>query len=128
MYRFAVILAFLPLLLFGQRYKKIVAPSDTFYVLNSLDTLSIPKGLPNGKWKMFFDHDTARPQYIFHLKNNKVNGFFISYYPGGSWSSMGTYVNDSLWTFRFEDSFGAKDTTFRFGAWEYRAGDYAKSD
>jgi antitoxin component YwqK of YwqJK toxin-antitoxin module len=125
MNRLILILTFIPLLSFGQQFKKIITPSDTYFILNSIDTLTIPKGLPDGKWKVHFDNDTTKPQYIFHLKDNHINGFFMSYYSNGSWAAIGSYKDDSLWTFR-TDKFGGNDTTFKTGLWHYQVAGFIK--
>ncbi|MES2837259.1 MAG: hypothetical protein V4667_07040 [Bacteroidota bacterium] len=109
------LLFFIPTILFGQQFSKIKTATETFYVLNSIDTLSIPKGLPDGKWKVFYDNDTSKVRYIFYLKDNKVDGPFNSYYDNGSWQKIGTYYMDSLWTFSKINS--VRDTTFKIGLW-----------
>ncbi len=125
MTRLILYLTFIPLLTCGQQFKKTITPSDTFYLLNSIDTLTIPKGLPDGKWKVLFDNDTTRPQYIFQLKENKINGVFMSYHSNGSWASIGSYSDDSLWTFR-TNLFGNIDTTFKTALWRYQGDGYIK--
>lgn len=125
MNRLIFLLTIIPLFSYGQEYKKMVTPTDTFFLLNSVDTLTIPKGLPDGKWKVHFDNDTARPQYIFHLKDNHINGFFMSYYSNGSWATIGNYLGDSLWTFR-TDKFGGSDTTFKIGLWRFQSAGFIK--
>lgn len=125
MKRLTFLLIFIPTILFGQQFNKIISATDTFYVLTSLDTSIIPKGLPDGKWKVFFENDTSRPEYIFYLQNNKVNGFFMSYNLRGDWATIGSYQDDSLWTFR-TDKFGGNDTTFKIGSWNYQASGYVK--
>lgn len=75
--------------------------------------------LPDGQYRVFYDNDTSRLQYLFHLKNNNVNGFFLSYYQNGKWACIGTYENDSLWTFR-NHSFEHIDSFFKVGHWRYQ--------
>jgi antitoxin component YwqK of YwqJK toxin-antitoxin module len=125
MKKLTFILFFFPAFLLGQVFHKVITPKDTFYVLNSIDSISIPKGLPDGKWKVFFENDTSKPEYIFFLKDNKVNGYFMSFYPSGYWETRGSYKDDSLWTFR-TDEFGGNDTTFKIAKWEYQASGYVK--
>lgn len=119
MTRLIIILTFIPTLLLGQHYKKVVTPTDTFFVLNSSDSLTNHLKLPNGTWKIYYDNDPSRPHYIFNLHENKVNGFFMSYYPNGLWASVGTYKSDSLWTFT-TDKYEKLDTTFKICYWRHQ--------
>jgi antitoxin component YwqK of YwqJK toxin-antitoxin module len=111
-----IILLIFPALLFGQQFEKVITPIDTFYVLNHLDSLSVPKGLPDGRWKIFYNNDTSRVKFIFYLKNNKVSGPFNSYWENGNYAAMGNLKDDSLWTFR-HDLWINEDTTFKIGLW-----------
>ncbi len=101
--------------------------TDTFFVLSSLDTLAIPHGLPDGKWKIFWDGDSLRTHYVFYLRNNNVTGFFQEYDYRGNWCARGTYKDDSLWTFR-SNSWGSGDSTFKVALWEYQALGFIKED
>ncbi|OYU96564.1 MAG: hypothetical protein CFE21_09270 [Bacteroidetes bacterium B1(2017)] len=90
---------------------------DTFYILDSVDLVTVPKGLPNGRWKVFFNGDTSRLHYQFNLFDNKVNGSFSEYNQYGNLLSVGTYFKDSLWTFRTGSYRNNADTTFKIGNW-----------
>jgi hypothetical protein len=111
-----IILLIFPALLFGQQFEKVISPIDTFFVLNHLDSLAVPKGLPDGRWKIFYNNDTSRVKFIFYLKNNKVSGPFNSFWDNGSIAAMGTLKDDSLWTFR-NHLWINDDTTFLVGLW-----------
>lgn len=115
------ILILFPTLLNGQVYNKVVTPTDTFYKLNEYYIYydSIPKGLPDGKYKVFISNNPEYLKYVFNLINNCVNGFFIEYNTAGNyWSSIGCYKDDSLWTF-INGSGKESDSTFKVGNWEY---------
>jgi hypothetical protein len=49
----------------------------------------------------------------------------MSYYSNGSWAAIGSYKDDSLWTFR-KDKFGGNDTTFKTGLWHYQVAGFIK--
>jgi hypothetical protein len=101
----------------AQQYKKVVTKTDTFFILTYLDTITIPKGLPNGKWKVYYDNDTSKLHYLFNLKNNNVDGFFMSLNKNSSMNQIGSYYKDSLWTFRTDDIFAQEINSFRICEW-----------
>ncbi len=119
MTRLIIILTLIPTLLKGQQFKKVATPTDTFFVLNSSESLTNHLKLPNGTWKVYFDNDTSRLHYLFNLNDNKVNGFFMSYYSNGKWAAIGTYKDDSLWTF-ITDKYEVFDTTYKICCWRYQ--------
>jgi len=100
-------------------YEKVNSSSDTFFILKHLDTLSIPKDLPDGRWKVFYNNDTSKVKYVFYLKNNKVSGPFNSYWENGSWAATGSFIDDSLWTFRY-NLLCDKNLNFSTGLWGRR--------
>jgi antitoxin component YwqK of YwqJK toxin-antitoxin module len=107
----------MPIVGFGQNFKEFKTSLDTFYALDSVDLITIPEGLPNGRWKVFFNSDTSRLRYQFNLVDNKVTGCFREYNQYGNLLSIGTYFNDSLWTFRKGSYKNDADTTFKIGNW-----------
>ncbi len=108
-----------PFSVFGQKYKRIASPTDTFFALDTIDLHDIPTVLPNGKWKVFFNNDTAKLHYSFNLVDNKVSGCFLEYNVYGNFLTIGTYKDDSLWTFRTGAYRKNSDTTFKVGNWIY---------
>lgn len=122
--KYLLLLAFITHKLYAQDYYKIKHTTDSFYVLRNLDSITIPKNLPDGKWKVFYSKDTSKVHYEFYLQNNNVNGPYKSYYFDGNLYAIGTYSKDNLWTFRNDKYLFPRDnknrindTTCKVGKW-----------
>ena len=112
------ITVFFPALVLGQEFRQVITKTDTFYVLNSLDSTNRPKTLPNGRYKVFYDNNTTKLKYIFNVRNNNVDGFFKRINVDGSFNKIGTYKDDSLWTFLNEKIIQDKANSFEVGLWQ----------
>jgi antitoxin component YwqK of YwqJK toxin-antitoxin module len=110
------ILTISQLALFSQEYEKVEYETDTFYILNRLDTLDLPKDLPDGRWIYYYD-DSETSIVEFNIQDNFVSGLF-KYSYNGILKVIGSYNKDSLWT--FTKNFGINsDSTFKVGNWSY---------
>ena len=111
------ILILLPLVGICQKYERIISVTDTIYILTEIDSLEIPKNLPDGKWVFNYPDVNENIKAEFYLKQNKINGEF-KYWSSGGLIANGCYLNDSLWTFYKPNGFHW-DTTFMTGLWFY---------
>lgn len=107
---FLNIIFFFPILCFGQVYKNTGTGPESYtkLILNSTD--SIPRDLPNGRYKLDLKLDGVLHQYAFHLRNGSVSGPF-NHIVDSTWHYYGNYLNDSLWTFISDKN----DTSFLVG-------------
>ena len=68
-----------------------------------LDTLfATRKRLPDGQYFTYWDKLKKVKEFDFTLQNGNVNGIFHHWNQNGILSAIGTYRQDSLWTFKKE--------------------------
>jgi hypothetical protein len=118
--RTIIILLFsLSTVVYGQTIKFVHKSYGDYFLIENVDSFNINRKLPDGQYRNFYNNDTTKLHYLFNLSNNKVTGFFLSYHENGKRASIGTYHNDSLWTFR-KDNFEHIDSSFKISYWRYQ--------
>lgn len=85
----------------------------------SIDSLyKIRKSLPDGLYRGYWDLNKKIRQVEFSIDKGKVNGLFRYWNSNGVLITIGTYLNDSLWTFK-TNFFLLGKKTFKVGTWRY---------
>ena len=70
------------------------------------------KNLETGEYIIYNDTIDTIPIFRLFIKDGNIDGVYC-YFKNGFLSEIGSYKNDSLWTFKK----GTEDTTFMIGAW-----------
>lgn len=69
---------------------------------------------------VYWHADKKIPRYKFNILDGNINGPFYCWNENGILTTVGSYREDSLWTFR-DGYFLLGDTTFKVGRWRYYA-------
>lgn len=102
--------------------KNIINNADSVYLdskfnITNIDSIYLNrKHLSNGEYVIFNDSNVSLPVFRINLNSGNIDGTFCQYNREGFLETIGSYKNDSLWTFR-KLLIDVQDSTFKVGKW-----------
>jgi len=97
--------------------KPLPVDSDFGFHLSDLDSLFENRiSLRNGEYIIYNDTIETSPIFRLFITDGNINGVFC-FYKNGFLNEIGSYKDDSLWTFRTNRT--EADTTFMIGRWSH---------
>lgn len=118
--KFIVLFVMIPLFSISQKDSITEYQKNWQFVKHQYDSLFyIKNSLKDSTIKLYYDKEKKNIALIFNIENGKINGLFREYDQLGYFSQIGTFNNDSLWTFYKSREIIYPDSTFRVGNWLY---------